>query len=90
MKTLWTLHDAKSQFSKVVEAAMHNGPQYVSRRGVATVVIVSVKEYETLTANRTSFTEFLLHCPKIDEPLPIERQQDQPRSIHLSNYKQEF
>jgi antitoxin Phd len=83
MKTMWTLHDAQNHFSKVIEEATQHGPQYVTRRGVATVVIVSVKEYEMLATVRPSFTEFLLNCPKMDEPLPLERQQDYPRSVEL-------
>ena len=81
MRTEWTLRNAKSHFSKVVENALHNGPQYVTRRGIPTVVIVSAKDYETLTAPKPSFEEFLLTCPRIDEPLMLERQQDYPRSI---------
>ena len=83
MKTTWKLQDAKSQFSKVVEDALKSGPQYVTRRGVATVVIVSIREYEALTSNKPTFKEFLLSCPKMDEHFEIERQKDYPRSIEL-------
>ena len=50
MKNVWKLQDAKSQFSKVVKDALRNGPQYVTRRGSEAVVVLSVKEYEKLTA----------------------------------------
>lgn len=82
MKTTWKLQDAKSQFSKVVENALHSGPQYVTRRGITTVVIVSVQEYETLTTSKPTFKEFLLNCPKIDD-IDLERQHDYPRSLEL-------
>ncbi len=82
MKTTWKLQDAKSQFSKVVEDALHNGPQYVTRRGITTVVIVSVQEYEALTTSKPTFKEFLLNCPKIDD-IDLERQHDYPRSLEL-------
>jgi prevent-host-death family protein len=83
MKTTWKLQDAKSQFSKVVEEALKDGPQYVTRRGIPTVVIVSVHDYETLTSNKPSFKEFLLNCPKMDEHVDFERHRDYPRSIEL-------
>jgi len=83
MKTIWKLQDAKSQFSKVIEDALENGPQYVTRRGVETVVVVSVKEYEKLISNKPGFKDFLLNCPKMDENFEIERQKDYPRSIQL-------
>jgi antitoxin Phd len=83
MKTTWKLQDAKSQFSKVVEEALKSGPQYVTRRGVPTVVIVSLQEYEVLTSNKPTFKEFLLSCPNVDEHFEIERQKDYPGSIEL-------
>lgn len=83
MNTIWKLQDAKSQFSKLVEQALKDGPQYVTRRGVTTVVIVSVQEYESLTSHKPGFTEFLLTCPKVDTLLDLDRQKDYPRSIEL-------
>ncbi len=83
METIWKLQDAKSQFSKVVEDALKNGPQYITRRGTRTVVVLSVREYEQLISNKPSFKEFLLNCPKIDEDFKIERQKDYPRNIEL-------
>ncbi len=81
MKTTWKLQDAKSQFSKLVEDALKNGPQYVTRRGVETVVIVSVKDYETLASHKPTFKEFLLNCPKMNDHFDIERQKDYPKSL---------
>ena len=83
MSTTWKLQDAKSQFSKVVEDALHHGPQYVTRRGVKAVVVVSVQEYEALTTNKPTFKEFLLMCPTIDDELDLERQRDYSRSLEL-------
>ena len=80
MKTTWKLQDAKSQFSKLVEEALHHGPQYVTRRGKDAVVIVSVREYEALTSHTPTFKEFLLSCPTLDEPLDIERSKEFPNS----------
>lgn len=83
MKTTWKLQDARNHFSKVVENALKSGPQYVTRRGEKTVVIVSFREYETLISKKTSFKEFLLSCPKMDEPFDLERQKDYPGSIEF-------
>jgi len=83
METVWKLQDAKSQFSRVVENALTNGPQYVTRRGAKAVVVLSVRDYEKLISNKPSFKEFLLSCPKMDEDFNIERQKDYPRDIEL-------
>ena len=60
MKTVWKLQDAKSRFSKAVEDAVTIRPQYITRRGVEAVVVVSHREYEELTSNILGFKDFLL------------------------------
>ncbi len=81
MKSTWKLQDAKSQFSKVVEDALNEGPQYVTRRGEEAVVIISTQRYKNLTS-KTNFKDFLLSCPKIKD-LELERQKDLPRNMEL-------
>ena len=64
----WRLQDAKNQFSKVVEAALHGEPQHVTRRGREVVVIVAADEYERLekfkAASMPRFVDHLLALPK--------------------------
>jgi len=83
MKTVWKLQDAKSRFSKVVEDALTIGPQYITRRGVEAVVVVSHREYEELISNKLDFKDFLLNCPQMDQDFKIDRKKDYPRSIEL-------
>lgn len=83
MKTIWKLQDAKSQFSKLVEQALKKGPQYVTRRGVEAVVILSIKDYEGLTPAKPSFKEVLLNCPKVEKDFEFSRQKDFPRKIEF-------
>lgn len=56
----WHLQDAKNNFSKVVDKAIAEGPQTVTRRGRRTAVIVSAEEYDRLVQPRKSLVEFLL------------------------------
>jgi antitoxin Phd len=74
----WRLQDAKNQFSKVVEAALHGVPQHVTRRGHEVVVIVAADEYVRLekfkAASMPRFVDHLLALPKDDvefERLPF-------------------
>lgn len=83
MKTEWKLQDAKAKFSQIVENALSNGPQFVTRRGKEAVVIVSVKEYEKLISTKLTFKEFLLNCPSLDDKFEFERQKDYSRSIEF-------
>jgi prevent-host-death family protein len=83
MKNSWKLQDAKAHFSQVVQDALKKGPQYVTLRGTQAVVIISVEQYNKSRSHKKSFRDFLLHCPRLDEGLPVERQKDLPRSIDL-------
>ena len=47
MNNIWQLQDAKSKFSEVVEKAIHEGTQIVTKRGKKTVVVMPYDEYET-------------------------------------------
>ena len=52
MQHTWALQDAKNRFSELVEQALHDGPQMVTRRGKETVVVLSVEAFHTLTAKQ--------------------------------------
>jgi len=74
----WRLQDAKNQFSKVVDAALHGEPQHVTRRGREVVVIVAADEYvkfeQFKAAGMPRFVDHLLALPKDDiefERLPF-------------------
>ena len=83
-RTTWALQDAKNKFSRVVNEALTQGPQYVKRRGIDTVVVLSVRDYEKLTSQKHSFTEFLLSAPRIDNDAdPFERQHEYPKELDL-------
>ena len=64
---MWTLQDAKNQFSAAVAAALAGRPQQVTRRGQPAVVVLSAEEYHRLVteaaSHRESFADHLLHFP---------------------------
>lgn len=80
---MWTLQNAKSEFSKVVNAALAGAPQEVTRRGKPAVVVLSTSEYNRLLAeagrSRGSFVDHLLSFPEGK----IERAQAKPRSVEF-------
>jgi antitoxin Phd len=84
--TVWTLQDAKSQFSAVVEAALQGKPQKVTRRGVLVSVVLSAEEYERLRrldqGSAPSLGEMLLQIPQDDKD--FERLQLTPREFPCS------
>jgi len=83
MHNIWQLQDAKSKFSEMVEQALANGVQIVTRRGRKTVVILPFEEYERLTKRIDSLAQFLLASPLPGSDLTIERDKSTPRSIEI-------
>ena len=68
----WRVQDAKARFSKVLNASVRDGPQVITRRGIATAVLVAIEEWRRLqAAARPTLKELLLaEAPQADIPVP--------------------
>ena len=75
----WQLAEAKNKFSEVFTKAIEEGPQRVTRRGQA-VIVISEEEFVEKHAERMSFVEFLLSAPKVPE-LDLTRDVDYGRDV---------
>lgn len=76
----WQLQEAKSRFSELVDQTLTQGPQTVTRRGVETVVVISLAEYKHF--KHGGLKQVLLNAPR-GEDLPIERSAELVREIDL-------
>jgi prevent-host-death family protein len=83
MKASWPLQDAKNRFSEVVEHALHDGPQLVTRRGRETVVIVSMKDYRRLVRTEKTLVDFFRASPLTGVEIDLTRAGDRGRSVDL-------
>ena len=83
MNNIWQLQDAKSKFSEVVERALVNGAQIVTRRGKNAVVVLPFEEYQRLTQAGGSLAQFLLVSPLAGEKLELKRDKSLPRDMEL-------
>jgi prevent-host-death family protein len=79
----WKLQDAKARFSEVVKDATNDGPQEITLRGVATVVVISKTEYDKLLKPKPSFLEFMRHSPLVNANILIKRDPSLNREIDL-------
>ena len=79
----WQLQEAKNRFSEVVDKAVRNGPQVVTKRGVETVVVMSVKEYQNLNRPKSSLVDFFKKSPLKGAGLDLERNKDLAREVEL-------
>ena len=80
---LWQLQEAKSKFSQLVDEAMHQQPQIVTKRGEKAVVILSFEDYIKLTKPETDLVQFLRESPLTEISSEITRNKDVPRAIDL-------
>ncbi len=78
----WQLQEAKQKFSELVDRALEEGPQIVTRHGEEVVVVLSKREYEKLGCTRPDFKSFLLSGPDF-EALELVRDRDLPREPDL-------
>ena len=83
----WSLQDAKNKFSEVVNAADAGEPQIVTKRGVSTAVVLSVREFakykKMLALKLPTFADHLLDIPVdgSDSNDDFERLDVKPRDI---------
>jgi len=83
MKRTWQLQEAKNKFSEVVEQALHDGPQFVTRRGQDAVVVLSAKDYRRLSRSQTSLVDFFRTSPLAGVELDVARSRDRGRRVEL-------
>ncbi|MCP3959938.1 MAG: type II toxin-antitoxin system Phd/YefM family antitoxin [bacterium] len=71
----WPVHDAKTHFSRLLEASLREGPQIVTRRGVEAAVLVPVEDWRRLrrAAGPTLKELLLADSPRAEIPVPSRR-----------------
>lgn len=72
----WQVQQAKAKFSQLVQKAIDEGPQTVTRHGKEVAVVLSADEYKKLQARRPSLLEVLMSGPDGELELPERTVQD--------------
>jgi prevent-host-death family protein len=72
----WQLQEAKSDLSELIDRALTDGPQIITRHGVEVVVVMPVARYRKLTPPARNLADFLVHSPLRNSKLVIERDPD--------------
>lgn len=78
MVKVWQLQEAKARFSAFLEASLAEGPQIVSRRGVAAAVLVPMEEWHRMRERAGPELKELLLAPG-----PRTEALTPPRATHL-------
>lgn len=69
----WPLQEARSHLRDVIDSALTQGPQRITRHGKQAVVVVSEEEWERRPGSGRSFGELLAACPLDAKDLPPRR-----------------
>jgi prevent-host-death family protein len=78
MNTSWQMQEAKNKLSEVVDRALEQGPQLITRWGKNTAVVLSYHEYEEMRASQGKLSEFFRNSPLAG--VDLERDKSMPRS----------
>jgi prevent-host-death family protein len=73
MAHTWQLQEAKNRFSRVVENALNDGPQIITRRGVEVAIVLSYAEYQKMLATRQRLSDFFRESPLAGIDLDLSR-----------------
>ena len=69
----WQLQEAKNKFSRVVENAMSDGPQIITKRGVEVAIVISFADYQQMIATRGKLSTFFRDSPLVGIELDLTR-----------------
>jgi prevent-host-death family protein len=75
----WQLQEAKNKFSRVVENAVNDGPQIITKRGVEVAIVLSYAEYQKMVASRGKLSTFFRESPLVDIELDLARDKSDAR-----------
>jgi prevent-host-death family protein len=79
----WTVAHAKAHLSQVIDQALHDGPQTITRHGKHSVVVVSAEEWEKRAGRKGNLADFFARSPLRNSGLVIRRDRRAPREIDL-------
>lgn len=79
----WTVAEAKAKFSEIIDRAMSEGPQTITRKGRTAAVVVGAEEWQRKTQRAGNLAEFFAASPLRSSGLTVRRSKAQPRKINL-------
>ena len=79
----WTVAQAKAKFSEIIDRAMSEGPQTITRKGRTAAVVVGAEEWQRKTKRVGTLAEFFANSPLRGSGLKIQRRKDRPRKVNL-------
>jgi prevent-host-death family protein len=81
MNRNWQLQEAKTHLGEVIDAALTEGPQVITRQGVETAVVLSYSDYRQLVLKDKRLSDFFRELPLFDSGIDLERDKTLPRRV---------
>ena len=69
----WQLQEAKNKLSRVVDNAVNDGPQIITKRGVEVAIVMSYADYQKMIGSRGKLSTFFRESPLVDVELDLAR-----------------
>lgn len=79
----WAVATAKARLSAVIDRALSDGPQTITRNGRNAVVVVSAKEWQRKTKRKGNLAEFFASSPLRGSHVHIKRLNTKSRETDL-------
>jgi len=73
MSGTWQLQEAKNKLSKVVDEAIRQGPQIITRHGVEVAIVLSYEDYRRMMASQEKLSDFFRNSPLAGADLDLSR-----------------
>jgi len=73
MQQIWSLQEAQHNLSQVIENAIQNGTQVVTKDGVEVAVVLAYTEYRRLVVSPKKLSEFFRASPLSEVDIDIYR-----------------
>jgi prevent-host-death family protein len=79
----WKVAEAKSRLSELLDRAMREGAQEITRHGRRAVVVVSAQEWDRKSRHNEALVQFLDRSPLKGSGLEVERLPDLAPDVEL-------
>ena len=79
----WGVARAKAQLSSLIDRALREGPQTITRSGRKTAVVVSAEEWERKAKRKGNLAEFFASSPLRGSGVRIKRASGKGRRVEL-------
>lgn len=83
MLNTWQLQEAKNKLSELVEKAVNDGPQVITKRGIETAIVLSYRDYRKMVASQKKLSQFFRESPLVGADLDLTRDTSPIRDVTL-------